>query len=65
MIVQGQISCICLHANRDASLKQRIPCVIRISILGAFSAGKKCALFTGKYGTLLTCGNAVMFTFCF
>ena len=35
---------------RDASLKQRIPCIIRISIFGAFSAGKKCALYTGKYG---------------
>ena len=36
---------------RDASLKQRIPCIIRISIFGAFSAGKKCALYKGKYGT--------------
>ena len=35
---------------RDASLKQRIPCVMRISIFGAFSAGKKCILYTGKYG---------------
>ena len=37
---------------RDASLKQRIPCIIRISIFGAFSAGKKCALYKGKYGNL-------------
>ena len=37
----------------DASLKQRIPCIMRISIFGAFSAGKKCALYTGKYGNLL------------
>ena len=35
---------------RDASLKQRIPCIMRISIFGAFSAGKKCALYVGKYG---------------
>ena len=35
---------------RDASLKQRLPCIMRISIFGAFSAGKKCALYTGKYG---------------
>ena len=35
---------------RDASLKQRIPCIMRISIFEAFSAGKKCALYTGKYG---------------
>ena len=35
---------------RDASLKQRIPCIIRISIFGPFSARKKCALYTGKYG---------------
>ena len=37
---------------RDASLKQRIPCIMRISIFGAFSVGKKCALYTGKYGIL-------------
>ena len=37
---------------RDASLKQRVPCIMRISIFGAFSAGKKCALYTGKYGKL-------------
>ena len=37
---------------RDASLKQRIPCIIRISIFGAFSAGKKCALYMGKYGII-------------
>ena len=37
---------------RDASLKQRILCIIRISIFGAFSVGKKCALYTGKYGIL-------------
>ena len=36
---------------RDASLKQRILCIIRISMFGAFSAGKKCALYTGKYGS--------------
>ena len=35
---------------RDASLKQRIPCIIRISIFGDFSAGKKCTSYTGKYG---------------
>ena len=35
---------------RDASPKQRIPCIIRISIFGAFSAGKKCPLYKGKYG---------------
>ena len=34
----------------DTSLKQRIPCIIRISIFGAFSAEKKCALYMGKYG---------------
>ena len=38
---------------RDASLKQRFPCIMRISIFGAFSAGKKCALYTGKYGSLM------------
>ena len=37
---------------RDASLTQRIPCIIRISIFGDFSAGKKCALYMGKYGNL-------------
>ena len=34
----------------DASLKQRIPCIMCISIFGAFSVGKKCALYMGKYG---------------
>ena len=41
----------------DTSLKQRIPCVIRISIFGAFSVEKKCALYTGKYGTY-TCSES-------
>ena len=45
--------CVCLHMlMRDASLKQRIPCIIRISIFGAFSAEKKCTLYTGKYGNI-------------
>ena len=35
---------------KDARLKQRIPYIIRISIFGTFSAGRKCALYTGKYG---------------
>ena len=35
----------------DVSLKQRIPCIIPISIFGAFLAEKKSALYTGKYGT--------------
>ena len=39
---------------REASLKQRIPCIIRISIFGAFSAGKKCALYMGKYGSVVS-----------
>lgn len=34
---------------KDASLKQRVPCITCISIFWAFSAGKKCALHTGKY----------------
>ena len=34
---------------KDRSLKQRVPCITCISIFGAFSAGKKCALHTGKY----------------
>ena len=38
---------------RDASLKQRIPCIICISVFGALSAGKKCALYTGKCGGVL------------
>ena len=36
---------------RDASLKQRTPCIISLSFFGAFSVGKKCALYTGKYGS--------------
>ena len=42
---------------RDARLKQRILCIIHISIFGAFSAGKKCVLYTSKYGILFQhCG---------
>ena len=33
-------------------LKQWIPCIIRISIFGAVLAGKKCVLYTGKYGII-------------
>ena len=38
---------------RDASLKQRILCIIRIAIFGTFSGGKKCVLYTGKYGKFI------------
>jgi len=51
MIVYRQISCICLHANEGRESKTKDPCIMRISIFGAFSAGKKCALYTGKYGS--------------
>ena len=53
MIVYGQISCTVFvyMLMRDASLKQRIPSTIRVSIFGPFSARKKCALYTGKYGS--------------
>jgi len=52
MIVSGQILCICLHnANEERESKTKDPCIIRISIFGAFSAEKKCALYTGKYGS--------------
>ena len=33
----------------DASLEQRIPYIMRTSIFAPFSAGKKCALYTGKH----------------
>ena len=33
---------------RDASLKQRIPCIMLN--FQSFFSGKKCALYTGKYG---------------
>jgi len=37
---------------------------MRISIFGAFSAGKKCALFTGKYGIpFLTCAISLKESF--
>ena len=38
---------------RDASLKQRIPYIMRTAIFGPFSARKKCALYMGKYGILI------------
>ena len=37
---------------RNASLKQRIPCIMRTTIFGPFSAAKKGALYTGKYGNI-------------
>ena len=38
----------------DASLKQSIfPCIIHISIFGAFSVKKKCTLYMGKYGNTI------------
>ena len=49
MTVFGQISCICLHTKSHGV--QRILCIIRISIFRAFFNGKKCTLYTGKYGT--------------
>jgi len=52
MIVYGQILCICLHANE-------ILCIIRTSIFGPFSAGKKCVLYTGKYGNKDTLVSAI------
>ena len=52
MIVYGQILCTCLHANE-------IPCKICTSIFGPSSAGKKCALYTGKYGNKDTLVSAI------
>ena len=45
---------------RDVRQKQMIPCIMRISLFGAFSAGKKCALYTGKYG-ILYCKDLIIF----
>ena len=49
---------------RDATLKQRIACIIHISNFGPFSAGKNCALYTGKYGIQIS-SNDVFFLFVF
>ena len=49
---------------RDASLKQRIACIIHISIFGPFSGGKKCAIYTDKYGIQIS-SNHVFFLFLF
>ena len=38
---------------RDASLKQRMLCIICTSFFGPFSAGKNCALYTDKYGVYI------------
>ena len=52
---------------KDMSLKQRILCIIHISIFGAFSAEKKCTLYRGKYGMFLSLfffvSQSVNFTF--
>ena len=52
MIVYGQICVFVYMLMRDASLKQRILCIMHVSIFGAFSVKKKCALYTGKYCSL-------------
>jgi len=39
------------YANEGRKSKTKDPCIIRISIFGAFSAEKKCALHTGKYSS--------------
>ena len=50
---------------RDATLKQRIACITHISNFGPFSAGKKCALYTGKYGIQISSNDVFFFCFCF
>ena len=50
---------------RDARLKQRIPCIIRISIFGAVLAEKTCILYTAKYGNCFTMENKASFKDCF
>ena len=49
---------------RDASLKQRIPCMINTHLnFRSFFSGKKCALYTGKYSKLSAKRNS--FVSCF
>ena len=50
MIVYGQILCIRLCANEGRESKTKDS----PSIFWAFSAGKKCALYTGKYGIVFS-----------
>ena len=50
---------------RDARLKQRIPCIIHISIFGAVLAEKTCILYTAKYGNYFTMENKASFKDCF
>ena len=38
---------------REASLKQRIPCNTQLNFQTFFSGGKKCALYTSKYGIFI------------
>ena len=39
-----------LHANEGHTSNTKDSCIIRISIFGPFSAGKKCILYMDKYG---------------
>ena len=50
MIVYGQILCICLHANEGSESKTKDSVYNTHLNFGPFSAQKKCALYTGKYG---------------
>jgi len=59
MIVYGQISCICLHANegRESKTKDSVNNMHLNIIFIAFSLAKKCPLYTGKYG-ISDCRNS-------
>ena len=53
MIVYGQISCICLHANEGGESKTKDSVYNTHLNFRSFFSGKKCALYTGKYGIQL------------
>ena len=50
MIVYGQILCICLHANEGRESETKDSVYNRHLNFRSFFSGKKCALYTGKYG---------------
>ena len=54
MIMYGQISCICLHANVGHESKTKDSMYNTHLNFWSFFRGKKCTLYTGKYGTTQT-----------
>ena len=58
MIMYGQILSICLHANERRESETKDSVYNTYLNFRSFFSGKKCALYTGKYGKLLAKQNS-------